>query len=273
MQSTGSYRFGVVGLFFLIHAGVAAVFFVPFQPSLLLWLAGSYALRMFAVTAGYHRYFGHRSYKLGRIPQFLMALLAQTSGQKGVLWWAAHHRTHHRQSDLPGDIHSPVQHGFWWSHVGWIISGKHDEYDPKQIADFGKYPELRWLDRHHWVPPLAYGAIIYLLGGFPAFVWGFVLSTVILYHATFSINSLAHVWGSRRFETRDHSRNNWLLAILTFGEGWHNNHHYSLSSCRQGMRWWEIDLTYYLLWLLSLVGITRDLRPFRTPSAGLAKST
>ncbi len=257
--------------FAALHAAALSVFAVPIAPGLVWWLAASYLVRMFGVTAGYHRYFSHRSYRLGRVPQFLMAVLAQTSGQKGVLWWAAHHRDHHRYSDGPEDIHSPHQ-GFWWAHVGWILSPRYDAYDPKRVADFGGYPELRWLDRHHWVPTVAYGAAIWAVGGFSAFVWGYLVATVALYHATFAINSVAHVWGTRPFPTRDDSRNNFWLALVTLGEGWHNNHHHCRSSCRQGVRWWEIDLTYAGLRVLSLLGIARDLRPFvaspARPAAG-----
>jgi len=261
-----AYRFGTVGAFGALHLAVAAVLLVPFSIGLLGWLAASYAVRMFGVTAGYHRYFSHRSYQLGRPAQFLMAVLAQTSAQKGVLWWAAKHREHHRYADREQDVHSPMRQGFWWAHVGWILSSAHDTYDAKTVADLARFPELRWLDRYHWAPTAAFGAAILLLGGWPAFVWGYVLSTVLLYHATFSINSLAHLFGSRRFDTPDHSRNNWLLALVTFGEGWHNNHHFLMSSCRQGMRWWEVDLTYYILKLLSLAGVARNLRPFRVPA-------
>lgn len=247
--------------FAVFHLAALSVLVVPFEGSLLAWLAGSYLVRMFGVTAGYHRYFSHRSYKLRRVAQAAMAVLAQTSGQKGVLWWAAHHRDHHRHSDAPGDVHSPRE-GFWWSHVGWILSPRHDQYDPARVADFGRYPELRWLDRHHWVPLALFGAGVWIIGGAPAFAWGFLLATVLLYHATFAINSVAHIWGTRPFDTADDSRNNVLLALLTLGEGWHNNHHYCRSSCRQGVRWWEIDLTYLGLRLLAALGIARDLRPF-----------
>ncbi len=262
------YQIGAVVPFVLMHAASLAVLFIPFHASLLAWLAGSYAVRMFAVTAGYHRYFSHRSYRMGRTAQFLMALLAQTSGQKGVLWWAAHHRDHHRHSERELDVHSPWQRGIWWSHIGWIISNQFDSYDPLRVADFARYPELRWIDRHHWLPTTALGLAILLVGGMPAFLWGYVLSTVLLYHCTFSINSLAHIWGSRRFNTPDQSRNNWLLALLTFGEGWHNNHHFSMASCRQGFRWWEIDITYGVLRLLNFLGVAQDLRPFRLPGGG-----
>lgn len=252
--------------FVLLHVSALLVFVVPFHPSLLAWLAGSYVVRMFGITAGYHRYFSHRSYKLGRVAQFSMAVLAQTSGQKGVLWWAAHHRDHHRHADKPADVHSPRE-GFWWSHVGWILSSRHDTYDPRRVADFGRYPELRWLDRHHWVPAVAFAAGIAVAGGFGAFVWGYLLATVLLYHATFAINSVAHIWGTRRFDTPDDSRNNVWLALATLGEGWHNNHHYCMSSCRQSDRWYEIDPTYTVLRMLSWLGIARDLRPFVVRSA------
>lgn len=247
--------------FGLLHAAALLVFVVPFERQFLAWLAGSYAVRMFGVTAGYHRYFSHRSYKLGRAAQFVMAVLAQTSGQKGVLWWAAHHRAHHRHADGPGDVHSPRE-GFWWAHVGWILSSRHHTYDPRRVADFGRFPELRWLDRHHWAPPVAFAAAVWLAGGFGAFVWGYLAATVLLYHATFAINSVAHVWGTRRFDTRDDSRNNAWLALLTLGEGWHNNHHHCMSSCRQSDRWWEFDATYAVLRALAWLGIARDLRPF-----------
>ena len=247
--------------FALIHVAALVVLVVPFRPSLLGWFAASYLVRMFGITAGYHRYFSHRSYKLGRRAQFLMAVLAQTAGQKGVLWWAAHHRDHHRHADLPGDVHSP-RHGFWWSHVGWILSTEHDGYDPVRVADFGRFPELRWLDRHHWIPLAGLGVAAWVIGGLPVFAWGFLLPTVALYHATFAINSVAHIWGSRTFATADDSRNNWLLAVLTLGEGWHNNHHHCRSSCRQGVEWWQIDATYLVLRGLMAIGVARDLRPF-----------
>jgi stearoyl-CoA desaturase (delta-9 desaturase) len=265
-QPTTGYRFGAVSLFVLLHLAVISIVFFPPAPRLLIWLSSTYSLRMFGVTAGYHRYFSHRSYRLGRFAQFLMAFLAQTSAQKGVLWWAAQHREHHRHSDLERDIHSPRQRGFWWAHVGWVLSNEHDAYEPKLVADMARFPELRWLDRHHWVPTVVFAAWVLAAGGAGAFVWGYVVSTVVLYHSTFAINSLAHLFGTRRFDTPDHSRNNWLLALLTFGEGWHNNHHYSMGSCRQGIRWWELDVTYGLLKLLAMLGIARDLRPFRLAS-------
>jgi stearoyl-CoA desaturase (delta-9 desaturase) len=256
------YDLGSMIPFLLLHASVLLVFTVPFSLGMIGWLAGSYYLRMFGVTGGYHRYFSHRSYKLNRFWQFWIAFLAQTSGQKGALWWAAHHRDHHLYSDRKEDLHSPVHEGFWWSHLGWILSDEYDSYDPKRIADLRKFPELRLLDRFHMLPTVIYGAAIWFIGGYDAFVWGFLVATVVLYHGTFLINSLAHIWGSRRFATPDESRNNFWLALVTMGEGWHNNHHHFMSSVRQGIRWWEVDLTYYVLCVLSWLGIARDLRPF-----------
>ena len=254
------YRLSSVTLFALLHLGCLAVFFVPFRWSYVALAAALYFGRMFAVTAGYHRYFSHRTYKLARVPQFLLAFAAETSGQKGVLWWAAHHREHHLYSDTPQDVHSPVQCGFWWAHMGWILSDAYDDHDPNLIRDYSKFPELRWISRNYLIPPFVLGAAVYLLGGMGAFVWGFVLSTVCLYHGTFTINSLAHVWGKRRFETADDSRNNFVLALITMGEGWHNNHHQYMYACRQGLRWWEIDCTYYAVKVLGWLGIAREIR-------------
>jgi stearoyl-CoA desaturase (Delta-9 desaturase) len=260
-----NYSFGTVIPFVLLHVGCVAVFFVPFRWSWVELTLAIYVVRMFGITAGYHRYFSHRTYKLGRGWQFLMAFLAETSGQKGVLWWAAHHRVHHRHADQDPDIHSPLKRGFWWAHVGWVLSNEYDTYEPALIRDFGKYPELRWLDKHYLVPPVALAVLLLLGGGLGAFVWGFVVSTVLLFHGTFTINSVAHLWGSRRFDTADDSRNNFVLAIITLGEGWHNNHHKFMYACQQGLRWWEVDVTYYALKMLNWLGIARDLRGIRVP--------
>lgn len=246
--------------FFLLHVVALGVLFYPLAWKWVALCLTMYVIRMFGVTAGYHRYFSHRTYKLGRISQFFMAFLAQTSAQKGALWWAAHHRHHHRFSDQAQDIHSPVRDGFWWSHAGWILSDTYNETDWAGIQDLAKYPELRWLNRFHLVPPVLLGVAIYLVGGMPAYLWGFVVSTVLLWHGTFTINSLSHVFGRRRYETTDTSKNNGVLALITLGEGWHNNHHTYQSSTRQGFFWWEIDLTYYALKSLSWLGIVKGIR-------------
>jgi stearoyl-CoA desaturase (Delta-9 desaturase) len=218
-----------------------------------------YFVRMFFITGAYHRYFSHRSYKMGRVMQFVMALGGTLAVQKGVLWWAAHHRKHHKFSDQEGDVHSPKD-GVFWAHVGWIVSTSHDETDWKWIRDFSKYPELVWLNKNHVIPPVVLATALYLAGGASMLLCGFFLSTALLYHGTFSINSLMHIWGRRRYVTKDTSRNTLLLALVTLGEGWHNNHHYYQSSTNQGFFWWEIDITYYILKLMSFVGLVSDLR-------------
>ncbi len=246
--------------FFAVHLACLAAFWLPFSWPLLGLCIGLYLVRMWAITAGFHRYFSHRSYKTSRVFQFILAFLGTTTVQKGVLWWAAHHRTHHRHSDHHGDLHSPGLHGFLWSHVGWILTTDHDETDYERIADFAKYPELVWLNRFHLVPGILLAVVLFALGSWPALVWGFFISTVLTWHVTFSINSLTHMFGRRRYVTQDDSRNSWILALLTLGEGWHNNHHYYKSSTRQGFFWWEIDISYYVLRLLAVLGIVWDLK-------------
>lgn len=248
--------------FYVIHLGCLAVFFVPFSWQYVVLAVGLYYLRMFGITAGYHRYFAHKSYKTSRFFQFIMAFLGSMALQKGVLWWAGHHRTHHRFSGTEMDIHAPETRGFFWSHVGWILSDKYEETPLDRIKDFTDYPELMWLNRNWFVPPALMAIVLWSVGGFPAFVWGFVVSTVTLYHGTFVINSLCHMFGRRRFDTIDDSRNSLILALVTLGEGWHNNHHYYQAAARQGMYWWEIDVSYYVLRLLSLFGIVWDLKGY-----------
>ena len=246
--------------FVLVHVASLLIFFFHFHWYYLATCLAMLVVRMFFVTAGYHRYFSHRSFKTSRVFQFVIAFMAMSSSQKGVLWWAAHHRHHHRYSDQELDLHSPTLFGFFWSHIGWIISDRYNETRLDYIGDFAKFPELRWLNKYHIVPPATLAVVIWLIGGWPLFVWGFCLSTVFLWHDTFTINSLSHLFGSRRYETTDTSRNNWLLAILTLGEGWHNNHHHFMASARQGFYWWEIDITYYTLKVMSWLGIVWDLR-------------
>jgi stearoyl-CoA desaturase (delta-9 desaturase) len=219
-----------------------------------------YFVRMLGITAGYHRYFSHRSYRLGRVSQFVLAFVGLTAAQKGPMWWAAHHRAHHKNSDTEQDIHSPIR-GFWWSHVGWILCDKYNKTDSDAIKDFTRYPELVWLDKHDWVGPWSLGVACYLIAGWSGLIIGFFASTIVLWHATFCVNSLAHVLGRRVYDTTDTSRNSTIVALITSGEGWHNNHHRYPWAARQGFRWWQIDVTYYVLRLFSFVGIVRDLRP------------
>ena len=233
-----------------------------------------YFVRMFAITGFYHRYFSHKAFKTNRFWQFIFGILGNSSVQRGPLWWASHHRHHHRFTDTEEDIHSPSRHGFWWSHIGWLTSKANFATNYQYVAEWTRYPELRWLNRYDTVVPFLLALALFVLGeilerfaphletnGMQLLVWGFFVSSVVLLHATVTINSFDHMYGTRRYDTADTSRNNALLALITLGEGWHNNHHHYAVSARQGFYWWEIDVTYYLLVLLSRLGIVRELRP------------
>jgi stearoyl-CoA desaturase (delta-9 desaturase) len=246
--------------FLVVHLLPVAALWTGVTGTALVLFAVTYFGRMFFVTAGYHRYFSHRTFRLSRAGQLVFAFGGLTAAQKGPLWWAAHHRNHHRFSDSERDIHSP-RRGFWWSHVGWILCDKYGATELDEIKDFARFGELRWLNRHDWVGPWALGVACYLAGGWSGLVIGFFASTVLLWHTTFLVNSLAHVFGRRRYATEDTSRNSLLIALVTGGEGWHNNHHRYQSAARQGFRWWQIDTTFYVLWLLARLGVVRDLRP------------
>jgi stearoyl-CoA desaturase (delta-9 desaturase) len=246
--------------FVLVHLSCIAAIWSGVTWQAIAICVGLYWLRMFAIGAGYHRYFSHRAYSTSRIFQFILALLAQSTAQKSVLWWAAKHRHHHLHSDTEQDVHSPRHKGFLYSHVGWIFAQKHDKTDLVKVADLARYPELMWLHKHELMPAVVVGIFSFLAAGWSGLVVGFFWSTVLVYHATFCINSLAHVHGSKRYVTGDDSRNNWLLALFTMGEGWHNNHHAYQSSVRQGFKWWEVDATYYCLWAMSWLGIVWDLK-------------
>ena len=245
--------------FLALHLVPLLAIFTGVSRTDLIVCAALYLGRMFFITAGYHRYFAHRSYKMARVPQFLMGFAGTTAAQKGPLWWAAHHRDHHRYADTDRDIHSPSK-GFWWSHVGWFLSNRFKATNVDGIRDFARYPELRWLDRHDWVGPWTLAIATFLLFGWSGLVVGFFTSTILLWHGTFLVNSAAHVFGRRRYETDDTSRNSLLVALATGGEGWHNNHHHYPASARQGFFWWEIDPTWYGLRILSWMGLVRGLR-------------
>lgn len=259
--------------FMLLHLACLAVLLVDFS-----WLAfsvmlGFYLLRMFAITAFYHRYFSHKAFKTSRAVQFIFAVIGVMSTQNGPLWWSAHHRHHHRHADQEDDLHSP-RHGFWYSHMGWFLNKRNYATQEHLVKDWMKYPELRWLDRHSVLVSVLTGFSFWVAGellaryqpslgtsGMQLLVWGFLVSTVLLTHVTLTINSFAHRFGYRTYATRDDSRNNWFLAILTLGEGWHNNHHFHAASVRQGFLWWQIDISYYVLRLMAALGLVWDLVP------------
>jgi stearoyl-CoA desaturase (delta-9 desaturase) len=246
--------------FLLVHVvAIVGVAWLGWSWTGLLLAVAFYYVRMFGVSAGYHRYFSHRSFRTSRAVQLALALLATSSVQKGVLWWASHHRAHHKHSDQPGDVHSALRDGFWWSHVGWILSTRFEHTERAVVNDLAAYPELVWLERWHLVPPVVLAVVLGLIGGPWAVLWGFFVSTVLLWHGTFTINSLAHRFGRRRYATGDESKNSLALALLTMGEGWHNNHHHYQRSSSQGFYWWEIDCTQYLLRGMAALGLVWDL--------------
>lgn len=260
--------------FAALHLACLGVIWVGVSPTALVVAAALYALRMFALTGFYHRYFSHKTFRTSRAVQFVFAVIGAACVQRGPLWWAAHHRNHHRNADTALDPHSPGVHGFLWSHIGWFLTPRAFRTELERVPDLAAYPELRWLDRYDIAIPILLAVALYALGallhheapqlhtsGGQLLVWGFFVSTVVLFHGTVTINSLAHRFGSRRFATHDDSRNNPWLALLTFGEGWHNNHHYFPGSARQGFRWWEIDITWYGLKLMALLGLVHDLKP------------
>jgi stearoyl-CoA desaturase (delta-9 desaturase) len=267
--------------FLLLHVACLLVIWTGASVVAVVTCLGLYVARMFAITAGFHRLFAHRTYRTGRVFQFLIALLGTASYQKGPLWWSAHHRGHHLRADTDADIHSPLTHTLWRSHVGWFLSRESQATDEKLIPNLIRYPELRFLDRFYSLPPLLLAGLVFLAGlvlqryapglgtsGWQMLAWGFLVSTVLLYHGTFTVNSLAHIFGKRRFATEDNSRNNLFVAVITLGEGWHNNHHFYPASERQGFYWWEIDVSHYTLKVLSWLRIVWDLR---APPSDLAR--
>jgi len=260
--------------FVILHLGCLGVIWVGWSWTAVTVAAGLYFIRMFAITAFYHRYFSHRTFHTSRTVQFLFALLGSAAAQRGPLWWSYQHRHHHQHSDEEDDVHSPSQRGFWWAHIGWITSARNFPTDYSQVRDLARFPELVFLNRFDTLMPVLLGTTLFLAGkwlhvaapqlgvtGGQLLVWGFFISTLVLFHATSSINSLAHLLGKPRYQTNDHSKNSFILALITLGEGWHNNHHRYMTSVRQGFYWWEIDVSYYLLKALSWTGIIWDLRP------------
>ena len=259
--------------YFLIHASILSVFYVGFSGFALLICSLMFAIRMFAITGFYHRYFSHKTFKTSRFTQFVFAIIGASAVQRGPIWWAAHHRGHHMHSDTEKDQHSPKAHSFIWSHTGWFLSKANFITDTKLVKELSRFPELRLVDRFDILVPIVTCFGLFYFGeyvnsnypelntnGFQILSWGFIVSTILLYHATFLVNSIAHLWGSKRYNTKDSSRNNFVVALITFGEGWHNNHHHFPGSANQGFYWWEIDITYYLLKLLSFFGIIWGIR-------------
>jgi stearoyl-CoA desaturase (delta-9 desaturase) len=280
--STASFSSSFSLPLLFMHVSCVGVFFVKGGWPAFIIFALMYVLHVFALTAGYHRYFSHKSYKTSRAFQFILAVLGTTAAQRDPLWWASHHRMHHQYSDTEKDVHSPRHHGFWWAHIGWVMKRELSTTDLRRVKDFAKYPELLWLNRHPYAPAFVLAVLLLIIGsglnvlypnlgvgGWQFVFYGFFLSTVAVYHVTFCINSVAHMYGKKRYDSNDDSRNNWLLGLLAMGEGWHNNHHRYAVCARQGFRWWEIDLSYMTLRVLQALGIVWDIR--EPPKALLAE--
>lgn len=246
--------------FIAIHLGCFGAIWTGVPAEAVALGVALYVIRVFGITAGFHRYFSHRTFKTSRVFQFMLAFMGQMSLQRGVIWWAAKHREHHRDSDTVEDAHSPLQHGFFFAHMGWVFNSKLSGADYDKVPDLTKYPELVWLDKHKYMPGIMLGFACWLAMGWAGLVVGFFWSTVAVYHATFAINSLAHVFGRARYLTGDESKNSFTLGIIAMGEGWHNNHHYCMASTRQGFKWWEFDMTYMILRVLAVFGIVWDIK-------------
>ncbi len=253
-----------VAVFWIVQASAVTVFFVPLAWSLVALWAASHFLRAIGLTLAFHRYFAHRAFQMSRAARFFWALLGTAAMQKGPIWWAGHHLNHHRFADRDGDPHSPSVSGFYYAHIGWFLDdARHETLPPTNpvVRDFGQVPEIAWLDRYYVLPPLALALALFVYGGLPWLAWGFCLPTVTLAHATFAINTVNHLWGTRRFETADESRNNAVTAFFAVGEGWHNNHHRYQRAARNGFYWWEWDPTWYVIAAMRAVGLAWDVQP------------
>lgn len=251
-------------IFWIVQASALLVFVVPFSTGLILLWAVSHFLRAIGLTLAFHRYFAHRAFKMNRAAQFAWAFIGTAAMQKGPLWWAGHHVNHHKYADRDGDPHSPMVSGIYYAHIGWFLNDtKHDRLEANNpvVRDFSKYPEIRFLNTYFFVPPLLLALGMYLAGGFQWLVWGFCLPTVTLAHATFAINTVNHLFGTRRFDTIDESRNNVVTALFAVGEGWHNNHHRYQRAARNGFYWYEFDPTWYTIRLMQVLGLAWDLQP------------
>jgi stearoyl-CoA desaturase (delta-9 desaturase) len=250
-------------VFALFHIGAVAALFMfnwrAFAVSMVLyWMCTGLGISM-----GYHRLHTHRSYKVPKLLEYFFAICGALTLEGGPIFWVGVHRLHHQKSDQPGDPHSP-RDGAWWAHMGWMLFGESTHNNTrimsKYAPDLAKDRFYVWLNDYHWTLMVVLGVILYAFGGLPMMLWGVFFRVTAGLHATWMINSLTHMWGPRRFETRDDSRNNWFVALFTFGEGWHNNHHAHPSSARHGLTWYEVDLSWIQIKFLKALGIATSIR-------------
>jgi stearoyl-CoA desaturase (delta-9 desaturase) len=261
----------------ILHLGALMAFVPGFftWQALLVCVIGHWVTGGIGITMTYHRLLTHRSYAVRpRALEYLLTIIGCCASEGGAIGWVADHRRHHAFSDEEGDVHSPNR-GFGWAHMFWwmtpdITSVHTNDYYARWAPDLQKDPIHRFLDKYFIVFPIATAAILYAIGGMPWLVWGFFVRSVTVLHSTWLVNSATHIWGYRSYETRDTSTNLWWVAILTYGEGWHNNHHAFQTSARHGLRWWEVDMTYALLRAMSMVGLVYNLK---LPKVGRGDST
>jgi stearoyl-CoA desaturase (delta-9 desaturase) len=261
-------------VFGLFHVGAVAALFMFSWQVLFISLALYWMTICFGISLGYHRLHTHRSYKVAKPIEYFFALCGALTLEGGPIFWVATHRIHHQKSDQPGDPHSP-RDGAWWAHMGWILFGEANHNNTKMMSkyapDLARDPFYVWLNNWHWVPMVVLGAILYAFGGLPLFMWGIFLRVTVGLHATWLVNSATHMFGYRNFDTRDDSRNSWWVALLTFGEGWHNNHHAHPTSARHGLAWYEIDFSWMQLYVLRALGIATNVTVAQLPDKAAAR--
>jgi fatty-acid desaturase len=247
----------------LFHIGAIAALFMFSWRNLLISMALYWITVGWGISLGYHRLHTHRSYKVPLWMEYFFAVCGALTLEGGPIFWVATHRIHHQKSDQPGDPHSPHD-GAWWAHMGWILFGETNHNNTRLMSkyapDLAKHKFYIWLNNWHWVPMVALGVILLAIGGFPLMCWGIFLRVVLGLHATWLVNSATHMWGNRRFSTKDDSRNNWWVALMTFGEGWHNNHHAHPTSARHGLAWYEFDISWITLTMLKAIGVAKQVR-------------
>jgi fatty-acid desaturase len=247
----------------LFHIGAIAALFMFSWRNLLISMALYWMTIGWGISLGYHRLHTHRSYKCPLWMEYFFAVCGALTLEGGPIFWVATHRIHHQKSDQPGDPHSPHE-GAWWAHIGWILFGETNHNNTRLMSkyapDLAKHKFYIWLNNWHWVPMVALGVILLVIGGFPLLCWGVFLRVVLGLHSTWLVNSATHMWGKRRFATKDDSRNNWWVALLTFGEGWHNNHHAHPTSARHGLAWYEFDISWITMKLMMALGLATQVR-------------
>lgn len=250
----------------VLHIGAIAALFMFSWKLLALTVVLYWLTTGLGISMGYHRLHTHRSYKVPKALEYFFAVCGAATLEGGPIFWVATHRIHHQKSDQPGDPHTP-RDGAWWAHIGWILLGESKHSNTRLMSKYA--PDLAkdrfyiWLNNWHWVPSVLLAVVLYAIGGLPMVLWGVCLRLVFGLHATWLVNSATHLWGSRRFATRDDSRNNWWVALLTFGEGWHNNHHAHPTSARHGLAWYEFDPSWLLLKVLRACGIAKSIQVAR----------